>query len=152
MRLNCRKIILAAVILLLIVVSIAIISAFQRSIVEQPSLVEDTRLIRASIKGFIKARNLEERLDYVSRSSRIQRKMRTYLVFPFSQRRILDQEIEVIELSSDAKRNRRTAVAKQKISYLSETDKKVHRIQITFKLEKHAKWLISDFDVIIIKK
>lgn len=148
---NSKKIILAVVIVLIIGTAIAIICAFQRGMAERPSL-EETRSIRLSIEGFTRAKDLKERMVYVTKSAEVQKKMRSYLVIPFTKRKILAQEIRITQFSEDPKSNKKKAVVQQKLTYFSEADSKTHKLQTTFKLEKHQRWLISDFQTTVIRK
>lgn len=151
MTANTQKIIFAVIIILLVGISVAIIFLSQSRISERPSLAE-TRLIRSSVEDFTKAKDLQERLHYVTKASKVQEKMRTYLVVPFSNRRILEQKIMISEFSYDPESDKRTATAEQELTYFSEADAKTHQLHTTFKLErlgKQKRWLISDFLTIV---
>lgn len=136
----------AAIMVILLGISIVTISPCQGSKSEELSSAE-TRSICTSIKGFTKAKDLKERMRYASDSADIQKKMRTYLVVPFSNREIIDEKITIGEFSDDLKTGKKFALVDQELSYLSKNSEKSHKLKITYKLEKDGEWRISDFEV-----
>ena len=145
MEKNLKNILIPIAILLLIFLLIFIMAIFQKGVAERPSL-GDSNSISASIDGFTKAEDLEERMNYVVDSSVMQRNLRSYLIVPFDQREILGQEIEILSVLIDQENKGKKAIAEQKLIYISDSNKKTHHLRITYRLEKEKKWLISDFE------
>ena len=146
------KYVFAGIILVLLLgISIALILPLQARVSERPNL-SDSKSISRLINRFTTAKNLDERMACVTKSSRIQQSMRTYVVVPFTQRKILDQKITIDKFSYDQEGNRKTATVVQELTYISEKDGQTHLLETSFELENRGKWLIDGFSARVIKQ
>lgn len=152
MKNDSLKYVFAGIILVLLLgISIALILPLQARVSERPNL-SDSKSISRLINRFTTAKNLDERMACVTKSSRIQQSMRTYVVVPFTQRKILDQKITIDKFSYDQEGNRKTATVVQELTYISEKDGQTHLLETSFELENRGKWLIDGFSARVIKQ
>ncbi len=146
------KLLFAGIALAIILgVSIALILPFRTRDSERPSL-SDSESIETLIDRFTTAKNLDERMACVTRSSRIQQSIRQYVVIPFAQREIIDQKITFGQFSEAREGNKKTATAVQELTYISKPDGATHQLRTTFELENRGKWLIDGFSATITKQ
>lgn len=151
MKSSHNKILLVLSMFFLVALTVVIICAFQRGLAEHPGLT-DIKSIRVSIEGFTEAKDLKERMRYVGKSDEIQKKMRSYLIIPFTGRKIINQEITLKEFSVDLRGNVKKATVEQRLTYISEDEGKQHERVTIFMLVGNEKWLISDFETVIGEK
>ena len=134
-----------------ITVIILVILIFQKDLAERPG-VEDAAAIRSTIKGFTKAKDLRERMNFVTDSPEMRRNLRSYLLIPYKQGQILNQEINIDKVWFDERSNRNKAATQQELEYLDLDNGKTYSLRITYQLEKQTKWIIADFQAKAIKK
>lgn len=133
-----------ATIFLGITIVILSILILQKDLSERPG-VEDAAAIRSTIKGFTKAKSLRDRMNFATDSPEMQRNLRSYLLIPYEQRQILNQEIDIDKVWLDEKSHKNKAEAQQELEYLNLDSDKLHSLRINYQLEKQTKWLIADF-------
>ncbi len=146
-----QSFLVAATVLMGIIVIVLAVFAFRQGFSKRPSL-DETAAIRSTIRGFTRAKTIEERSDYTTGSRRIQRDLRLYVLIPFEQREILSQKISVEDIGRNQKTGRKEAQVEQELEYQSGSERKTTRLRVEYQLEKDDKWLINDYNARVIKK
>lgn len=140
-----KKITFATAIIIILGIILAVIFAFQKSISERPSTGEQ-RAIRTAIDNFVEAKDIHERMKYVAPNSSAQKKARSYQIKPFTDIKILNKEIELTDWTYNSDGDTESVVVAQNLSYTSQELKNTAELEISYKLRKDGKWLITDFD------
>lgn len=147
MEKRVQKIAFFAIVAIILVIIAVLMTSLARK--ENPN-PQDTLLVRKTIRGFTRSKDLDERLNYVTDNPAAQRDIREFPFVPFRGRTINKETIVVSEFLVSETRGK-SVVAVQDLTYTTTEDDKVHHFKTTFRLTKNKRWLIAGFKIQVVE-